>query len=123
MIDVSRVINNPKLAQLYTVHRKVEGQWTLGQGYKQNEIDLILYGPITPINTKDLQQIPEGDRVVGIMAFYSTEPIFVTRDSSVDGTGTSDEIEWKNERYRIMSLAPYNDYGYMKAFGVRMVGN
>lgn len=122
MIDVSRVINNPKFAQSYIVHRKINGEWTL-EGYKQDETTLNLYGPIVPINTKDLLQVSEGDRATGIMTFYSSQSIYVTRDNTNEGTGTSDEIEWWGERYKIVSITPFNDYGYMKAFGTRMVGN
>jgi len=75
-------------------------------------------------NTKDVNMMPEGDRIAGLMTFYTNadKPIFVTRNLSED-QGTSDEIEWRGERYRVMQTFPYQDYGYIKAMGTRMVGD
>ena len=68
--------------------------------------------------------LPEGDRIAGLMTFYTTadNPIFVTRNL-VDDKGTSDELEWRGERYRVMQTFPYLDYGYIKAVAKRMSGD
>ena len=115
MIDVSRVINNPKFAKNFTVYRKT-GSFIAGQ-FIPTETPITFYGVITPCNPKDLVQVPEGDRIVGLMCFHCTQQVYVT-----NATGTSDEIIWNNERYRISSTIPWGDFGYYKAFGVRMVG-
>lgn len=122
-LNVSRVINNPQFAQGYTVYRKT-GQWVAGR-FVEIENALNYYGTITAANVKDLNQVPEGDRVTGMMCFYSTQPIYVTRDDTdIDSNeiGTSDEIEWRGERYRIVQILPEQDWGYYKAFGTRIKG-
>ena len=81
------------------------------------------YGTITVANTQDVNMLPEGDRIAGLMTFYSTadNPIFVTRNGEVKGT--SDELEWRGERYRVIQTFPYLDYGYIKAICKRMSGD
>lgn len=116
MINVAETILDPDFAQPYTVYRKT-GSWVEGE-YVQTEQALAFHGVVVAANTKDLLQVPEGDRVKGIMAFYSIEPLLVTNDS-----GTSDQVVWRGERYRLFQLWPYVDYGYYKALGERMVGD
>ena len=122
MIDVSELIVDPDLAQPYTVHR-MSGIWTDGE-FIQTELPLPFYGVVIVANTQDVNMMPEGDRIAGLMTFYTTvdNPIFVTRNLDAD-QGTSDEIEWHGERYKIMQTFPYHDYGYIKAIGTRKVGD
>lgn len=122
MIDVSELMSDPDFAQSYLVHR-MSGSWVEGE-FIQNESVINFYGPITVANTKDVNMLPEGDRIVGLMTFYTTSdnPIFVTRNLDTD-QGTSDEIEWRGERYKVMQIFPYHDYGYIKAIGTRKLGD
>lgn len=122
MIDVSELIVDPDLAQPYTVHR-MSGIWTDGE-FIQTELPLPFYGVVIVANTQDVNMMPEGDRIAGLMVFYTTpdNPIFVTRNLDTD-QGTSDEVEWRGERYKIMQTFPYHDYGYIKAIGTRKLGD
>jgi hypothetical protein len=123
MIDVGRIVNSRNFAQKngFTVYRQA-GSWVGGR-WTSTETALQMRGTVTPMNPKDLTQVPEGDRVTGIMCFYSQQPIYTTRGSSSQVAGTSDEIVWQGERYRVSSVVPYQDFGYYKAFGVRMVSD
>lgn len=122
MIDVSELIVDQDFAQPYTVYRK-SGDWSGGR-FVETEIALQFYGVVIAANIKDVNMLPEGDRIAGLMVFYTTadNPIFVTRDLD-SSKGTSDQIEWREERYKIMQTYPYNDYGYIKAIGTRMAGD
>jgi glucose dehydrogenase len=125
MINVGRIVNSRNFAQPggFTVYRQT-GQWDAGDWTVSSETTIQMQGTVTAMNPKDLTQVPEGDRVTGIMCFYSQQPIYVTR--ATDGTspgGTSDEIVWQGERYRVSSVNPWQDFGYYKAFGVRMVSD
>ena len=66
-------------------------------------------------------QVPEGDRVTGALTFYSPAEICETRGGEY--SGTSDVIEWRGDRYRVAKVWPYADYGYWKAYAVRMDGD
>ena len=118
-MNLSRLLYSPTFSQNFTVHRKT-GAWTSGR-FKQTETDVTMQGIVAPCNPKELNQMPEGDRVTGVMCFHSEQQIYVTHNDSQ--AGTSDEIEWQSERYRISSVIPWNDFWGWKAFGVRMVSD
>lgn len=116
MINVAELIRDPDFCQPYTLYRKVT-TWLAGRP-RQKEIEIPRSGVIVAANSKDLLQVPEGDRVKGIVAVYDTELLAVTNEA-----GTSDEIVWRGERYRLFQIWPYIDYGYYKALGERIAGD
>lgn len=118
MIDVSEVITDPDFAQTYTIYRQTGGQWVNGR-WVDGEVAFSVTGVVTPPNAKELEQVPEGDRVTGLMCFYATVPLYITRVDETD-TGTSDQIEWRGDRYRLIQIFNYGDYGYYKALGQYM---
>lgn len=113
MINVGRVLNNPRFAQTFTVYRKT-GTWVAGRE-TQTETIITMSGVITVASSNDLEMIPEGDRQTGAIAVHTTQPLQVTTSA-----GTSDEIEWRGNRYRAMQLFPYADYGYYKVIATKM---
>lgn len=119
MLNVSEIVLDPDFAQPFTVWRK-SGTWVAGR-FKQTEKAINFYGTVTAAKPKDLEQVPEGDRVGGVMCFHSAKEIFVSRGVTGDA-GTSDEIEWRGQRYRVYNVYPWIDFGYYKAIGIRMVG-
>lgn len=121
MINVGRIVNSRNFAQPkgFTVYRQ-SGEWVAGRWVPADEAIIPMSGTITAANPNDLVQVPEGDRIVGMMCFYSQQPIYTTRAED-DAGGTSDEIVWNGERYRISTVVPWGDFGYYKAIGVRMV--
>lgn len=120
MINVSRAINDTRFVQPFTVYRKSGGEWVNGR-WEQSENPIQLSGVISIAKEKDLQMIPEGDRIGGAIVIHSTQELFITHK---DGeAGTSDEILWRNERYKLISVNTYADYGYYKAIGIRKVSN
>ncbi len=116
MINIAEIIHDPDFCQPYTLYRKTTV--FVGGRPKTSEKAIPRGGVIVAANTKDLLQVPEGDRSKGIMAVYDTEPLLVTNE-----TGTSDEFLWQGERYRLFQVWPYKDYGYYKALGERIVGD
>ena len=125
MINVSELITDVDFVQQYTVYRNT-GSFVRGV-FTSTETTLTFYGTVVAANVKDVQMMPEGDRIEGLMVFYSTtdKPIYTTRVANGDSTttGTSDQILWRGNRYRILQVYPYLDYGYVKAIGSRMDGN
>ncbi|NHN33540.1 hypothetical protein [Paenibacillus agricola] len=119
MINVGRITLSRNFAQPkgFTVFR-ITGETVGGRFTPFPEAEIKMQGTITVASPKDLEQVPEGDRVTGSMCFYSTQQIHVTRPE-----GISDEIVWQGERYRVSAVVPWQDFGYFKAFGVRMAGD
>jgi hypothetical protein len=122
MLNVSRVINSCKLRQPkpFTVYRKT-GDWVAGR-FEETETAIPMMGVVTAAGTKDIIQLPEADRTSQIVVFHSTLPLYITRDNEQQGAGTSDEIEWHGERYRLFQIKDWSDFGYYKAFGTSMSG-
>jgi hypothetical protein len=120
MLDMSEVITDPDFAKEYNVYRS-SGYFGEGGWIENDKTTLSVTGPILPTNSKDLQQVPEGDRIIGNMTFYSTIELFETRNG--DNKGTSDELEWKGELYKIIKMLDFSDYGYYKAITARITGD
>lgn len=114
MINVGRVLNNPKFAQTFTVYRKSGGWSSIGR-VTETETAITMTGVITVASSTDLEMIPEGDRQSGTIAVHTQTPLQVTTSA-----GTSDEIEWRGNRYRTMQMSPYADYGYYKVIAMKM---
>ncbi|MFC8686321.1 hypothetical protein [Brevibacillus porteri] len=116
MLNVSEVITDPDFAQTFIVHRK-SNEWIAGRP-EETETIITMMGVITVADAKTLEQLPEGDRATGMMSFYATVSINTTNEE-----GTSDQIEWCGDRYRVKKVFPYGDYGYWKAVAERMAGD
>ena len=120
MINIAELITDPDFAQSYTVVRSVGG-WVQGR-FVKTEQSLLFTGPIIAANQKEVNMLPEGDRVAGMMVFYTTadNPFLMSR---VEGEeGLSDQPIWRGDRYKLLQVYQYDDYGYQKAIGHRIGG-
>lgn len=117
MIDLSRVITDPRIAQKqpFTVWRK-STTWQGGRP-TSTELPVSIDGIITPASARDIQQVPEGDRVGGEITILTIQPIYITRAGNEQGT--SDEVEWDGDRYRVFNVFPWKDYGFYHGIGIR----
>jgi hypothetical protein len=124
LINVKRAIYSKHLRQPYIIHRKL-GNWEAGR-LVQIEFDINTLGPVTVASPRELMQLPEGDRVAGTMIFHCPEELYVTHTfeyTDTDAPGTSDELEWEGDRYRVTTTFPWKQAGYYKAFAVYMEGD
>jgi hypothetical protein len=136
VISVSDIVSDPDLAQPFQIQRST-GQFV--QGGWQDTLSIVqAYGTITVADAKVLDMLPEGDRPVGAMSFYSTFAIFETRaltptygsgpapgygHGAYGGSqGVSDVIVWRNNPYRIIKVFEWVDWGFHHGVGTRMTG-
>lgn len=118
MITVSRVLNNPKVSTDFIIYRK-NGEWINGR-FAEVENSITFHGTISVAKPKELEWIPEGDRVGGELSIHCTEEIFTTREGdSENEAGTSDELLWNGERYKIYAVNPYGHFGYYSAIAMK----
>lgn len=103
-------------AQAYIVERSTQGAFVLG-GYKDTKQFIPNFGIIQQADGKDISMIPEGDRVDGMISFWSVYQLFES-----NAKGVSDIICWHGARYRIMKVADRSDFGYYKAIATRLPG-
>lgn len=118
-VNVRRVIQSPRMVQTYQVTRTF-GSWVRGRFISDNPKIFKVRGIVTVLSAKELQFLPEGDRVMGTMAFYSQEELYVTHAG--EQPGLSDTILWHGNQYKIIQTNPWTDYGYYQNIGVRMEG-
>jgi hypothetical protein len=123
MINLARVVMSPGLNnQELTVFRS-NGSWVAGRWVEETEFSVTLEIRCIayPSTAKELEMVPEGDRVTGAMTFLTTDPLYITQgppDSRI-----SDKIQWRGELYKIISVLPWADYGYYMAIGERVAGD
>lgn len=119
MINLAEVVTDPDFAQSFTLNRS-SGSFGLG-GWQDRQTLVTMYGVIQPATARDLEQLPEGDRVKGTMLFHSIYPMYTTHMN--DGqAGISDVIQWGGDNWRIAYVWPWQDFGFYKAAAVRLEG-
>jgi len=118
-LNLTRVANSPAFAQSYIVNRSV-GNWQDG-GYVFTTTAIPFYGIVQPATEYDLAQVPEGDRVTGMLGFISEQPMYKTYvEGSVSGIG--DQIVWRGQNYKVVAVVPWRDFGFAKAIASRQSG-
>lgn len=122
MIDLSRVLRSPKMRQTFKIYRS-SGRFGAGGWIEDNPTEISASGTVWPSTAREILQVPEGDRVSGMMTFATTVPLYVTRIEGVTAAGTSDKIEWHDELHRLISILPFTDYGFNVAVGARLSGD
>lgn len=122
MIDVSEVVLDPDFAENFVIKRS-SGSYQL-DGWVDVITTVPMYGAIQPSSSKDLDQVPEGDRIKGAITVWSTQPIYTTRrGTGANDGGLSDIIVWQGEDHRVAGLLPWNENGFFRAVAVRMKGD
>jgi hypothetical protein len=118
MIEVTDVCNAPELAQDYTIQRSA-GSWVDGV-WQSATTDVAGFGVISVAKPKDLQMIPEGDKITSAMVFHSELPIYTTHENGDGQGGSSDILIWRGNRFRVIQVAEYVDYGFFRAIATRL---
>lgn len=125
MISVQELISDPDLVapQPYTILRSTD-TWALG-GVQSVTTAISAIGPVQQASNKEIQMLPEADRVGSMRSFWCTQQIYVTRGTAQvpsthgetpTGGGTSLSLStpppggevslWKNGKL----LSPFTDY-------------
>lgn len=121
-INLSRLVTSSMLnAQTLTVYRSVGG-FVAGRWVEQvqNPPTIDISGIAYPSSEKELNQVPEGDRIKGAITFLTAEKLNATHVEAP--SGVSDKVEWNGELYKVVSLLPWGDYGYYASVCERISG-
>jgi hypothetical protein len=117
--SIASVVDDPAFAQSFAITRSQGGVWKAGR-WTDAQTQVAAWGSIQPPNPEELEQVPEGDRVLGLIAIHTTQVIYETNVELTNGI--SDIVTWHNCKYRVVKVYPWQDYGYWKALAVRMSG-
>jgi|HubBroStandDraft_5_1064220.scaffolds.fasta_scaffold210164_2 hypothetical protein len=111
-------VNNPDLSENFTILRN---PGTYGQGGWQTspQVQIQAYGTVGRASNKQMEVIPEADRISEIRLFHSSTPMLVT---SEDGVMTADILVWHGIQYRVLAAIPQPQRGYFAALAARMLG-
>lgn len=115
MIEVGDIVVDPDFAQAFTVLRSAAGDFTNGV-WKEQKTELQLTGTICVASAREIEMRGEGDVIRGAITIYTIDPLLTT----AEGKGSSDIVIWQGDRYRVMQIEPFSDYGYYRAFATRM---
>lgn len=117
-MNLSRAVSGI-LAESYTIKRST-GSFQIG-GWTTTSSDIPGWGVVSVASDDDLQIVPEGDRVTGMMVFHSVDEIFETM---LEGSTqrVSDVMVWNNMTWRVIKVWPYPNRGYWKAVASRLSG-
>lgn len=118
-ISFADLANDPDLGQPFTIIRTAGGQFVRG-GWSGKTQNIPTYGLIVPADDWALAQVPEGDRVTGSMMAITTTTLYLTSEAA---GAVSDQISWQGDRYRVVHVGPYQDFGYNFAVLTRMTGS
>jgi hypothetical protein len=123
MIDVSEIVSDSDFAQDFEIQRSSGGSWKAGVWVNETET-VPGYGIVQPATPEELDQVPEGDRVRGSLSFHSEDPLFETHTRGTNDTfaGTSDIICHRGQKYRLVKVWQWEDFGYFHAIGARISG-
>jgi hypothetical protein len=121
MISLEEIILDPDFVTKFLIIR-TKGEFVKGRWVQTDIEEIPVYGIATPVSSRDLNQLPEGDRISGLMNFYTIkkEPLYLTR-TGVD-EGISDQILYDNIYYKLKSVEPWEPFGYWHAIGERTKG-
>lgn len=118
-VNVIDAVTNSDIAETWTLTRSV-GSFKVGGWSNDSSQPIQFYGVVSVAGQRELSMVPEGDRAMGAMVFWSIAEMFIT---NVTGSQTSDIITWRGEQYRIRNVRHYPQRGYFRAVAVRMVGD
>jgi hypothetical protein len=108
LISVAEVVQDPDLTapQSYTILRSV-GQYVLG-GFQSTTTAIPMFGPVQQASDKEINMLPEADRIGGARSFWCVQPIYTTRGAA-PVPGVHDEIPTGSGTVYTLSQVPPAD--------------
>jgi hypothetical protein len=118
VIDVSEVLSDADVSSAFIINRTT-GQFGPG-GWQTNQTQQInAFGAVRNTSGKELDMVPEGDRVNEMITFRSATQMYETNYA---GSATSDVLTWLGDNYRVYVVKNYSEQGYYLAIAARKSG-
>lgn len=117
-INVKELITDPDFARSFTIERSENGSFTDGL-YTSTHKTFDVYGVLQPYQPKTVEYTQNGDQITGDIKIWLLQEIYTTRDE-VEGSGISDIIVYKGEKYKITYVKDWEYHGYWSAVAKRI---
>ena len=120
LLNLSEALLSPEFLQTVKVYRNIGGYWEKGKFIQEEQVfreEMV----VCTASDKEIEMLPEGDRIKDAKTFHCLKELFITQDEE-NSSRTSDMLEWKGHRYKIITLTDNSDYGYYKAYAVKVRG-
>jgi hypothetical protein len=114
MMQVGSLLTSPAFSQPITIYRQ-SGAWVAGVWTPNPPDEIPATAVVTAASGDTLDQLPEGDRQRGVILIHTQTPLFLT-----NAAGTSDEILWNGNLYRLAQVLDWSAFGFYQALGVKM---
>jgi hypothetical protein len=98
----------PHTLRTYPAGSYVEGEWTQGEAI-ETPIRAVMQAP----STKDLQSLPEGERIEGLVTVWSRSPLNPADED--DGVRSDEVINARGEAYRVVRVLQRAEAGFYRA--------
>lgn len=121
-MQLDDVVNDPELAEQFIVLRSQGGAYIAGKWTEPTPQVLSYFGIVSIAEKKDVEALPEADRIHGAIVINCELPLYVTHVNGTAGPGTSDLVQWNGEKYRVVNVRNYASRGYFWGIAVRMTG-
>lgn len=117
MIQIGHLVFDRCFCTSFTVCKKT-GSWNKGV-FEFTEKGTQVTGVAVPVSGKDLEMVPEADRLKDHMTFYAytSDPLTVTSDGTI-----SDSVIYNGKRYKLIKGQNFSGNGFWKAMGVNEDG-
>ena len=105
MINVSELIHDPDFCTTFILRHR-SGTWVDGR-FQTTATDSMVTGVVRPANGKELELLPEGDRMKDVKVFYTWEKVQLSEDENA-----SDEFIWQGGRYKALQVQDWSAHGF-----------
>jgi hypothetical protein len=106
LIDVSDLLNDPDFVNEFTVVRRTSTVNDFGENII-GDTNICAIGSIQAGNGDTLRRLPEAARKENAITVYTKTELKADNNSN----GYSDIIVWKNQRFQVLVISPWGNYG------------
>lgn len=111
MPDVTDLLHDPDVgAKPFSILRRT-GQWSGGRMHVSTSQSISAVGVMLPPSSEQLSFFPEGERRNGQVAIYTETILHLT-----EGEEIADEVTWQGDRYKIIRVDRWDEYGFCIAY-------
>lgn len=123
MINIKELIFDSDFSQLVTIIRYA-GEYSDTGLFDVVSGNVVMSAVVNQPSPTEIQMLPEQDRFSKIITLCTHEQLYQTAPNiaDVDTGQRSDELDYNGNRYKIVQVFDYSDYGYWKSIAVSKNG-